>query len=152
MRRWDTYYSSRLMDTLKIACFLTAYIVSGCLIFAEQPHYFFPDTQYHEAGQKVGDLPPYLPPSVKHDCRGFDLAFVEFDQRGDFWNREQLGAASRKITERGEPVLLVEYVHGWHNNANEVDPRVDPDASIRDVEKFKDLLGLLAQSPYVQLF
>lgn len=86
-----------------------------------------------------------MPPSVEHDLRGFELAFIEFDQRGDFWERDQLAAASaaiKAVARKGNQILLIEYVHGWHNNAKEGDPG-------RDVELFKQLLGLLGQTSYV---
>jgi hypothetical protein len=50
-----------------------------------------------------------LPPSVEHDPRGFDLAFIEFDQQGDFWERDQLAAASaaiKAVARKGNQITL----------------------------------------------
>lgn len=70
--------------------------------------------------------------------RNYRLSFVEFDERGDFWDRRQLGDASRAIRKSEKPVLLVTFIHGWHNNA---------DAG--DVETFRCLLSELAMSETV---
>src|SRR5689334_7832311 len=67
--------------------------------------------------------------------RNYRLSFVEFDERGDFWDRKQLGEASRAIRESKKPVLLVTFIHGWHNNADS-----------GDVETFRCLLSELAVS------
>lgn len=108
---------------------------------------FFSDRPYHHALQEQHQASTRrdLLPCVQHDPRGFDLAFVEFDQQGDFWDRNQLRDASNAIkgAARQGNILLVEYVHGWHNNAKEFDPK-------RDVESFKLLLDTLARAPYVK--
>ena len=67
--------------------------------------------------------------------RNYRLSFVEFDERGDFWDRRQLAAASRAIRKSNKPVLLVTFIHGWHNNADS-----------GDVETFRCLLSELAVS------
>jgi hypothetical protein len=67
--------------------------------------------------------------------RNYRLSFVEFDERGDFWDRKQLGDASRAIRKSKKPVLLVTFIHGWHNNADS-----------GDVETFRCLLSELAVS------
>ena len=67
--------------------------------------------------------------------RNYRLSFVEFDERGDFWDRRQLAAASRAIRKSNKPVLLVTFIHGWHNNADS-----------GDVETFRCVLSELAVS------
>jgi hypothetical protein len=55
----------------------------------------------------------------------YKLGFVEFDDQGWFWNREQLKAVEKMIqTEAGvdqpanaEGIVIVLFVHGWKNNA-----------------------------------
>ncbi len=52
---------------------------------------------------------------------GYQLAIVEFDDHGDFWNSRQLDAAVNMIKEanksrRGARVLT--FVHGWHDDAS----------------------------------
>jgi len=69
----------------------------------------------------------------------YDLAFVEFDEKGDFWDREQLGYALRQIEklsrDPGRPPLLFIYIHGWQNNAGD---------QTHDVANFRGLLSRLA--------
>src|SRR4051812_31185027 len=106
-------------------------ILSAAFRVAADPIYFA-DQPFH--GPARADLPR----SVEHDERGFDVAYIDFDQRGDFRDRDQLGYASHALKERakgGHPIVLVEYVHGWHHNSA---------ASDGDVKRFKELLALLA--------
>jgi|GEM_PF-3093832 len=107
--------------------------------------YYFPDAAFHT--HESDDRVPAADQSrccVQRDEAGFDIAFIEFDQRGDFWNRDQLATARHQLKERtkGKKPLLIEYVHGWHNNAQE-----DPN---RDVHGFRTLLGYLAKSEYLK--
>jgi len=108
---------------------------------------YFPDRQYHSAFGNDGKLKnEKLPSCVEHDSRGFDLLFVEFDERGDFWDRDQLADGSRAIkgqASNGKQILLIEYVHGWHNNALDNDPG-------RDVDRFRQLLSVVARSELVK--
>src|SRR6266566_3910430 len=72
---------------------------------------YFPDRQYHSAFGRDGKLKnEKLPSCVEHDPRGFDLLFVEFDERGDFWDRDQLANGSRAIKNQalnGKQILLI---------------------------------------------
>ena len=62
--------------------------------------------------------PPFEQSTVSAD-QNYRLSFVEFDERGDFWDRRQLGEASRAIRESEKPTLLVIFIHGWHHNADD---------------------------------
>lgn len=74
------------------------------------------------------------------DGRRYHLSFVEFDEKGDFWDRRQLGRAGEAINKHhSQPILLVIFIHGWHHNANN---RTPPG----DVEAFRCLLSQLAVS------
>jgi hypothetical protein len=109
--------------------------------------HYYPDAQYHLA--KSDDR---LVPGLDHDqycvqksSDGYDLAFIEFDQRGDFWDRDQLAIARHQLKARlkpGEKPLLLEYVHGWHHNAQEDEHR--------DVKGFRALLSYLSHSQYLK--
>jgi hypothetical protein len=74
----------------------------------------------------------------------YDLAFIEFDEKGDFWDREQLGYAIGQIEKlsrkTGKPPLLFIYIHGWQNNASD---------KTRDVANFRGLLYRLAANPQI---
>lgn len=73
----------------------------------------------------------------------YRLSFVEFDEKGDFWDRRQLGQTGRKLQRTGKPVLLVIYIHGWHHNAADRKPG---GKNPGDVETFRCLLSELAAS------
>lgn len=72
----------------------------------------------------------------------YRLGFIEFDEQGDFWDRDQLHKTVEAIRYTGRPILLVTYIHGWQNNSN---PR-DAD----DVEQFRGLLARLTADQTVQ--
>ena len=72
----------------------------------------------------------------------YRLAFIEFDEQGDFWDRDQLRKAVRAVRDAGRPVLLVTYIHGWQNSANARDAA--------DVGQFRGLLARLTADRTVQ--
>jgi hypothetical protein len=75
--------------------------------------------------------------------RKFRLSFVEFDEKGDFWDRAQLAIAGSAIKRADKPVLLVVFIHGWHHNAAD---RPAGGKNPGDVETFQCLLSQLAAS------
>jgi hypothetical protein len=74
----------------------------------------------------------------------YDLAFIEFDEKGDFWDREQLGYAYKQIEKLSrnpsKPPLLFTYIHGWQNNASD---------KTHDVANFRGLLSRVARNPQI---
>ena len=72
----------------------------------------------------------------------YRLGFIEFDEQGDFWDRDQLRKTVQAIRQTGRPVLLVTYIHGWQNNSNPKDAA--------DVEQFRGLLARLTANETVQ--
>jgi hypothetical protein len=75
--------------------------------------------------------------------RDYRLSFVEFDEKGDFWDRAQLAFAASHIKRSPKPVLLVIFIHGWHHNAAD---RSAKSKNPGDVETFRCLLSQLAAS------
>lgn len=73
----------------------------------------------------------------------YRLAFLEFDEQGDFWDREQLRKTVQAIRDTGRPILLVSYIHGWQNNSNSKDAD--------DVSQFRGLLARLTADQTVQM-
>ena len=92
--------------------------------------------------------PPFEQSTVSAD-QNYRLSFVEFDERGDFWDRRQLGEASRVIHTSNKPTLLVTFIHGWHHNA---DDRKQSSKNPGDVETFRCLLSELAVSESLRGF
>jgi hypothetical protein len=94
------------------------------------------------------------PPSEKirvSEERNYRISFVEFDERGDFWDRRQLAKAARYIgdSSNNKPVLLVTYIHGWHHNAKD---RPSATKNPGDVQTFRCLLSELAVSESTKNF
>ena len=106
-------------------------LIAGCA--ANQP--------YH-AGEAPAEtvVTPATPKTARDIYR---LAFIEFDEQGDFWDREQLRKTVQAIRDTGRPILLVSYIHGWQNNSREADAD--------DVGQFRGLLARLTADQTVQL-
>ncbi|MEM9066538.1 MAG: hypothetical protein AAGB51_13725 [Planctomycetota bacterium] len=70
-----------------------------------------------------------------------DLAIIEFDDFGAFWDESQLFAAEELIQRRNAEVpgavAVAVYVHGWQNDA-------DPDRKNGDLNRFQEELHDLA--------
>ncbi|MCB1815982.1 MAG: hypothetical protein KDK04_30300, partial [Candidatus Competibacteraceae bacterium] len=65
---------------------------------------------------------------------GYDLAFVEFTERGNVFDRERMAqvlAYAAELAQSESGVAAVVFVHGWKHNANGNDP---------NVHSFRDLL------------
>ena len=125
-------YCSRLARTVYTwpLCAFGLYI-AGCA--ANQP--------YH-AGEAPTET--VVTPATSKTARDiYRLAFIEFDEQGDFWDREQLRKTVQAIRDTGRPILLVSYIHGWQNNSREVDAD--------DVAQFRGLLARLTADQTVQL-
>jgi hypothetical protein len=61
----------------------------------------------------------------------FSMALIEFGERTSFQDPSQLHEAERLISSKNK-VLLVTYVHGWHNYSGS-----------RDMERFRGFLNEL---------
>lgn len=87
-------------------------------------------------------LPQYEPVQAHRDGspHPYELSYVEFDEKGDFWDRRQLAWTVQGIQRaaRAQNVVLVVYVHGWQNDAS--------DLRGHDVAKFHCLLERLAEA------
>lgn len=83
--------------------------------------------------------------AVQHHAPGepgeYYLSFIEFDDQGQLWDREQL----HKVLGSYQPiagvddVLLVAFIHGWHHNA-------DPEDG--NIKEFRQLLTKLSQAEF----
>jgi hypothetical protein len=94
----------------------------------------------------------------------YDLAFIEFDDMGEFWTignlcdstlreNSQLAKAVALIKMRKEnktrPVFVITFIHGWKNNASEDNERR------KNLAGFKEMLKILAKDTkrqYIGLF
>ncbi|HKP05150.1 MAG TPA: hypothetical protein VJU77_17505 [Chthoniobacterales bacterium] len=111
-------------------------LLAGCV--ANQPYRLGGIADDIYAGQK-----PHFEETMVSSDRSVRLSFVEFDEKGDFWDRRQLGKTSRYIRDAKKPVLLVLFIHGWHHNAADRKPG---GKNPGDVETFQRLLAELAMS------
>jgi len=66
--------------------------------------------------------------AIIEDNNDYSLAFVEFDDQGSLWDRQQLNKVINRINLEGkksEGLLLVVFIHGWKHNAKADDGNVD---------------------------
>jgi hypothetical protein len=85
-------------------------------------------------------LDQYEPYTTEKPNHRFDLSYIEFDEKGDYWDRRQLGWTVQEIkraAQRNDLVLVV-YVHGWQNDASTIRGH--------DVGKFHCLLEHLSDA------
>lgn len=81
--------------------------------------------------------------AIQHHAPGqsgeYYLSFIEFDDQGQLWDREQL----KRVLKIYQPiagvddVLLVAFIHGWHHNAAPEDD---------NIKEFRQLLAKLSQA------
>ena len=86
-------------------------------------------------GEQLAQYEPFTTAQPEHQ---FDLSYIEFDEKGDYWDRRQLAWTVQEIKRAtsAKDTVLVVYVHGWQNDAS--------DLRGHDVGKFRCLLHNLA--------
>ena len=80
------------------------------------------------------------------------MAFVEFDEQGEFWDREQPTKALELIASaNGRSPIIVTFTHGWKNNADDRDDRENP--NIIGFEGVLDFLrGKYPNNPVIGIY
>ena len=75
----------------------------------------------------------------------YDLAFVEYSERGNVFNRDHLNDVLRKLENhaRDDGVITIVFVHGWTHNAKQSKEKDETDSNLRD---FKEVLELLSKN------
>ena len=119
-----------------------AVLVTGCVSNRayrdrdSRPWPHRPQTAFVQ-GQQLDQYEPFTTATPDHP---FDLSYIEFDEKGDYWDRRQLGwtVQSIKRAASAKDTVLVVYVHGWQNDAS--------DLRGHDVGKFRCLLKNLADA------
>lgn len=92
------------------------------------------------------NIPGRLPAIEDHKDKGYKIAFIEFKDNGEPHDPQQAIEAENLIrterkgtnTEHVSSSVVLIYVHGWKNNANQSPPKV------KDVEKFEKTLEEVA--------
>ena len=122
------------MRTFCAVAALACCILSGCT--KDMRYRYFPDQTCSPS--PCINLPARVPGP------GWELAFVEFKDNGDPWDVRQTNEAVKLIeqakADNGGAAIVLVYVHGWKNNANDAPPPKE-----KDVEKFKHALNAVAK-------
>ena len=94
-------------------------------------------TECPDAGCKAPFVKPYL---AQHG--NYDLAFVEFTERGNLFDRAQMEGVLGHVKDHAEKgATVVVFVHGWKNNA-------DPENE--NLKDFKNALSKASKSQAVR--
>jgi len=64
---------------------------------------------------------------ISIENENYDLAFVEYTERGNLFDRQQMNQVLEHIKDNTKPngVLAILFVHGWHHNAQKDNQRID---------------------------
>jgi hypothetical protein len=139
--RWSRKFLT-LRNTLLALCAIGA-ILTGCVANLARRDRDSrpwrpdkPQTNFVQGPQ----LDQYEPFNSADATHRFDLSYIEFDEKGDFWDRRQLGWTVQEIKRaaKAKDIVLVVYVHGWQNDASDIRGH--------DVKKFHCLLEHLAEA------
>lgn len=102
-----------------------------------------PDVRYRYFPDQSCSPKPCINLPAKVPGVGWQLAFVEFKDNGSPWDPLQTDRALELIekakADNGGAAVVLLYIHGWKNNANDAQP---PER--KDVEKFKTALDAVA--------
>jgi hypothetical protein len=117
-------FRSRTLRAFVVICCMAA-ILGGCAVLSVPNRaYRDHDPRPHKTPQKDfvqgPQLDQYEPFSSADQNHRFDLSYIEFDEKGDYWDRRQLGWTVQEINEAAgkNNLVLVVYVHGWQNDAS----------------------------------
>ena len=92
-------------------------IFAGCTKL--QPYHASTIPPYNQLAQPTRALPK--PGENRH----YQLAFIEFDEFGDYWNADQVHDAHRMISKGdGRAPLMILFIHGWKHNSSADDTNV----------------------------
>lgn len=116
-----------------VVCALPAVLLTACAA---------PNAAFHTREPEAENCQP--PASEKctqsyyQNYKKFDLAFLEYSERGNAFSRPRERAVLRRIRSHAEDegVVVITFVHGWRHNASEDD---------RDVNEFRRILENLGE-------
>jgi len=76
-----------------------------------------PSTDQFVSGVQLDQYEPFDGTAKRHR---YDFSYIEFDEKGDFWDRRQLGWTVQEIKRVAQTnnLVLVVYIHGWQNDAS----------------------------------
>jgi pimeloyl-ACP methyl ester carboxylesterase len=76
-----------------------------------------PSTDNFVSGPQLDQYEPFDGAGERHR---YDFSYIEFDEKGDFWDRRQLGWTVQEIKRAAQTndLVLVVYIHGWQNDAS----------------------------------
>ncbi len=124
--------------SLFMLALLSALVFSGCAQNSLYRTEYDQPCIYAQSGDcKINALQHHAPGQSDE----YYLSFIEFDDQGQLWKREQM----HKVLDSYQPiagvddVLLVAFIHGWHHNA-------DADPEDGNIKEFRQLLTKLSQA------
>ncbi|HHJ16054.1 MAG TPA: alpha/beta hydrolase [Gammaproteobacteria bacterium] len=129
--KMQTYHLNTLMA-------LALLLVAGCA--SKNPYH----TENWTAGNCVNPDSEVCAKSYYQEYPDYDLAFVEFSERGNTFNSEWVDNVLEKIRAHAQEdgVVVVTFIHGWKHNAKQTDSNlVDFRKSLAAVANSSSSLG-----------
>ncbi len=123
------------LNTLMV---LAVFLVTGCA--SQNPYHIYDWT----AGNCASPDNEMCAKSYYQEYPGYDLAFVEFSERGNTFNSKWVDNVLERIRARAaeEGVVVVTFIHGWKHNAKETDSNlIDFKKSLDAVANTSSSLG-----------
>src|SRR5215211_7698998 len=108
-----------LCHSLFSALLCTALLLTGCARHAQY--------RTNLAPCRTAGGEPKCETTAIEETSAYVLGFVEFDDQGWLWSREQMRAVLDRIIEEDarQRLLIITFVHGWKHNAAYDDPNVE---------------------------
>lgn len=127
-----------------ILLLVTSVFISGCVTNKGHRKEFGEICEYKQRD----DCPKSGFTQQKTKNSEYHLGFIEFDDQGFLQGRDKKDAVMGQIRERvkvasetGKPVLVLNFIHGWHHDADGIDED-------RDVYRFREKLLTVAANAY----
>ena len=108
--------SNRLIHTMLFSAML---VFTGCARHAQY--------RTNLAPCRTAGGEPKCETAAIEETTAYVLGFVEFDDQGWLWSREQMRAVLDRIIEEDakQRLLIITFVHGWKHNTAYDDPNVE---------------------------
>jgi hypothetical protein len=129
-----------------LSLLLLLFSLGGCADLKNYHPKYSSDVAACPLKKGIPDLPEADPCSsytlqhFKDKDNDYLLGFVELDEQGQLFDRQQMNTVLDKFRKNNKDLLMVVFVHGWHHNA---DPADD------NLEKFREVLMKLSKQEAV---
>ncbi|OEY67665.1 esterase [Marinobacter sp. X15-166B] len=127
--------------------------LSACISHQQYRHDYHPCVSASpEADCQTSAIQVYQSPAA--ESQGYLLGFVEFDDQGHLWDRQQMRRVLDQFAEAGarRDLLMVVFAHGWKHSARAGDDNIDKfRATLRHLSAMETALSKQSGKPARQV-